>query len=123
MECRRVLFRSALAVALGAIPAGCVPVLSDETLTADPRLTVITAQRLHHHFPQARIVFTIRRQEDMIRSFYGRHGRVLVNVPAPYTDRPVSFAACLEHPSRNLPAGILPFPASEPTTPPYPAPS
>src|SRR3546814_19422982 len=43
----------------------------------------------------------------MIRSFYGRHGRVLVNVPAPYTDRHVSFAAWLEHASRNLPAGIL----------------
>src|SRR3546814_3104232 len=70
-------------------------------------LTAITAQRLHHHFPQARIVFTIRRQEDMIRSFYGRHGRVLVNVPAPYTDRHVSFAAWLEHAYRNLPAGIL----------------
>src|SRR3546814_155069 len=80
---------------------------SDLTLTADPRLTAITAQRLHHHFPQARIVFTIRRQEDMIRSFYGRHGRVLVNVPAPYTDRHVSFAAWLEHAYRNLPAGIL----------------
>src|SRR3546814_251169 len=53
--------RSALAVALEAIPAGRVPVLSDETLTTDPRLTAITAQRLHHHFPHARIVFTIRR--------------------------------------------------------------
>src|SRR3546814_10029904 len=69
--------RSALAVALEAIPAGRVPVLSDETLTTDPSLTAITAQRLHHHFPQARIVFPIRRKEDMIRSFYGRHGRAL----------------------------------------------
>src|SRR3546814_6761811 len=43
----------------------------------------------------------------MIRSFYGRHGKVLVNVPAPYTDRHVSFAAWLEHAYRNLRAGIL----------------
>src|SRR3546814_8538826 len=39
--------RSALAVALEAIPAGCVPVLSDETLTADPRLTAITRSEEH----------------------------------------------------------------------------
>jgi len=99
--------RDALAAALDACPDGCVPVLSDETLTADPRLTASVARRLHHHFPQARILFIIRRQEDMIRSFYGRHGRVLVNVPAPYTDRHVRFAAWLEHAWRNRPAGVL----------------
>src|SRR3546814_13534657 len=43
----------------------------------------------------------------MLRSVYGRHSRVLVNVTAPYTDRHVSFAAWLEHAYRNLPAGIL----------------
>ena len=99
--------RSALATALEACPDGHVPVLSDETLTADPHLTASVARRLHHHFPQARILFTIRRQEDMIRSFYGRHGRVLVNVPTPYRDRHVRFAAWLEHAYRNRPAGVL----------------
>lgn len=99
--------RDALAEALDACPAGRVPVLSDETLTADPRLTAMAARRLHRHFPQARILFTIRRQEDMIRSFYGRHGRVLVNTPAPYGDRHVGFEAWLEHAWRNLPAGAL----------------
>lgn len=98
---------SALATALEACPSGRVPVLSDETLTADPHLTASAARRLHRHFPQARILFTIRRQEDMIRSFYGRHGRVLVNVPAPYRDRHVRFAAWLEHAYRNRPAGVL----------------
>ncbi|MGN2252500.1 hypothetical protein ACFWZ4_03930 [Frateuria sp. GZRe12] len=99
--------RSALAMALQACPGGRVPLLSDETLTADPRLTASVARRLHRHFPEARILFTIRRQEDMIRSFYGRHGRVLVNVPAPYADRHVGFAAWLEHAYRNRPAGVL----------------
>lgn len=99
--------RSALAAALEACPGGHVPVLSDETLTADPRLTASVARRLHRHFPEARILFTIRRQEDMIRSFYGRHGRVLVNVPAPYADRHVGFADWLEHAYRNRPAGVF----------------
>lgn len=99
--------RDALTAALEACPAGQVPVLSDETLTADPRLAAATARRLHRHFPQARILFTIRRQEDMIRSFYGRHGRVLVNTPAPYADRHVAFDAWLEHAARNFPAGVL----------------
>jgi hypothetical protein len=99
--------REALAAALDARPDGRVPVLSDETLTADPHLTASVARRLHDHFPQARILFTIRRQEDMIRSFYGRHGRVLVNVPVPYRDRHVRFAAWLEHAWRNRPAGVL----------------
>lgn len=98
---------SALAAALEGCPSGRVPVLSDETLTADPHLTASVARRLHRQFPQARILFTIRRQEDMIRSFYGRHGRVLVNVPAPYRDRHVRFAAWLEHAYRNRPAGVL----------------
>ena len=99
--------RSALAVALEACPAGRVAILSDETLTADPRQTATTARRLYHHFPHARILFTIRRQEDLIRSFYGRHGRVLVNAPSPYKDRHVSFVAWLEHAYRNFPAGVL----------------
>jgi hypothetical protein len=99
--------RSALALALEGCPVDRVPILSDETLTADPRLTAIIARRLHHHFPHARILFTIRRQEDMIRSFYGRHGRVLVNTPAPYSDRHVSFSAWLEHACRNFPTGVL----------------
>jgi hypothetical protein len=99
--------RSALAAALDACPDGRVPVLSDETLTADPHLTATVARRLHSQCPQARILFTIRRQEDMIRSFYGRHGRVLFNVPAPYRDRHVRFAAWLEHAYRNRPAGVL----------------
>jgi len=43
----------------------------------------------------------------MVRSFYGRHGRVLFNTPAPYGNRHVSFAAWLEHACRNFPAGIL----------------
>jgi hypothetical protein len=99
--------RDAVAKTLAACPDGLVPVLSDETLTADPRLTAATARRLHDHFPDARIVFTLRRQEDLIRSFYGRHGRVLVNTPAPYTDRHVAFPAWLEHAYRNFPAGVL----------------
>jgi hypothetical protein len=99
--------RDALATALEACPDDRVPVLSDETLAADPRLTAAAARRLHRHFPEARILFTIRRQEDMVRSFYGRHGRVLFNVPAPYGDRHVGFAAWLDHACRNFPAGIL----------------
>jgi hypothetical protein len=99
--------RGALAAALETCPDGHVPVLSDETLTADPHLTAAVARRLHQHFPQARILFTIRRQEDMIRSFYGRHGRVLFNAPAPYRDRHVRFEAWLEHAWRNRPAGVL----------------
>ncbi|WP_424681263.1 hypothetical protein [Frateuria sp. YIM B11624] len=99
--------RSALAAALEACPGDRIPVLSDETLTAEPHLTATVARRLHRHFPQARILFTIRRQEDMIRSFYGRHGRVLFNVPAPYRDRHVGFADWLEHAYRNRPAGVL----------------
>src|SRR3546814_11746276 len=51
----------------------------------------------------------------MIHSFYGRNGRALVNVPAPYTDRHVSFAAWLEHAYRNIPAGSLGVPDSERT--------
>ncbi len=98
---------SDVAEALAACPAGRVPVLSDETLAADPRLAAATARRLHRHFPQARILFTLRRQEDLIRSFYGRHGRVLGDAPAPYTNRHVSFAAWLEHASRHYPAGVL----------------
>src|SRR5690606_4588971 len=74
---------------------------------ADPRLAAATARRLHRHFPQARILFTLRRQEDLIRSFYGRHGRVLGDAPAPYTNRHVSFAAWLENASRQAPAGVL----------------
>lgn len=97
----------ALTTALDACPADRVALLSDETLTADPRLTATVARRLHRHFPQARIVFTLRRQHDMIRSFYGRHGRVLVNTPAPYGDRHVAFDAWLEHAWRNRPAGVL----------------
>lgn len=97
----------ALATALEACPGDRVPVLSDETLTADPHLTASVARRLHQHFPQARILFTIRRQQDMIRSFYGRHGRVLFNVPAPYRDRHVRFSAWLEHAYRNHPSGVL----------------
>ncbi|SEI44980.1 hypothetical protein [Frateuria terrea] len=96
-----------LATALAACPGDRLPVLSDETLTADPHLTASIARRLHQHFPQARILFTLRRQDDMIRSFYGRHGRVLFNVPAPYRDRHVRFEAWLEHAYRNRPAGVL----------------
>lgn len=99
--------RSALSTALDACPAGHVSVLSDETLTADPHLTATVARRVHQQFPQARILFTIRRQEDMIRSFYGRHGRVLFNAPAPYRDRHVRFEAWLDHAYRNRPAGVL----------------
>jgi len=99
--------RSALAAGRETCPGDRVPVLSDETLTADPHLTASVARRLHAHFPQARILFTIRRQEDMIRSFYGRHGRVLFNVPAPWRDRHVDFAAWLDHAWRNRPAGVL----------------
>ena len=98
---------AAVADAVAAWPVGRVPLLSDETLTADPRLAAATARRLHRHFPQARILFTLRRQEDLIRSFYGRHGRVLGDAPAPYTNRHVSFAAWLEHASRQAPAGVL----------------
>lgn len=98
---------AAVADAVAAWPDGRVPLLSDETLTADPRLAAATARRLHRHFPQARILFTLRRQEDLIRSFYGRHGRVLGDAPAPYTNRHVSFAAWLEHASRQAPAGVL----------------
>lgn len=99
--------RDALADAVAAFPAGKVPVLSDETLAADPLLAAATARRLHEHFPDARILFTVRRQEDMIRSFYGRHGRVLVNTPAPFADRHVSFPHWLEHALANYPAGVL----------------
>jgi hypothetical protein len=99
--------RDALTTAMKACPADRVPVLSDETLTADPRLTATIAKRLQQHFPQARILFTIRRQQDMIRSFYGRHGRVLVNTPEPYKDRHVDFSAWLEHAWNNRPAGVL----------------
>jgi hypothetical protein len=99
--------RNALAMSLDACPTDCVPVLSNETLTGDPSQTATIARRMHHHFPEARILFTIRRQEDMVRSFYGRHGRVLVNTPAPYGNRHVSFEAWLEHAHRNLPDGIL----------------
>jgi catechol 2,3-dioxygenase-like lactoylglutathione lyase family enzyme len=99
--------RSALDAALDAGPDDRVPVLSDETLTADPKLTATVARRLHRHFPQARILFTLRRQEDMIRSFYGRHGRVLFDAPAPYRDRHVRFADWLEHACRIRPAGVL----------------
>lgn len=99
--------RNALALAMDACPVDRIPVLSDETLTADPRQTATTAHRLHDHFPRARILFTIRRQEDMLRSFYGRHGRVLVNAPAPYADRHVRAGAWLEHAYRNYPGGVL----------------
>ncbi|MFZ0869884.1 MAG: hypothetical protein WAM90_04050 [Rhodanobacter sp.] len=99
--------RSALTTALEACPAHRVPVLSDEGLAGVPHLTATIAKRLHDHFPQARILFTIRRQQDMIRSFYGRHGRVLVNAPAPYKDRHVGFQAWLEHAWLNRPDGVL----------------
>lgn len=99
--------RGALADAVAACPAGREPVLSDETLTADPLLTAATARRLRDHFPDARILFTLRRQEDMVRSFYGRHGRVLANAPAPFADRHVSFPNWLEHAFANFPAGVL----------------
>jgi hypothetical protein len=99
--------RRDLEMAIDACPADRVPVLSDETLTGDPRLTAIIAARLYRHFPQARILFTIRRQPDMIRSFYARHGRVLFNTPAPYSDRYVDFGNWLEHAWRNRPASVL----------------
>ena len=99
--------RSALAMSLDACPSDRVPVLSDEGLTGVPQLTTTIARRLHQHFPQARILFTIRRQQDMIRSFYGRHGRVLVNTPSPYKDRHVSFSAWLEHAWDNRPNDVL----------------
>lgn len=65
------------------------------------------AQRLHAFFPDARVLFTIRHQLDSIRSFYARHGRVLTNVPAPYTDRHVTFANWLDHAYRNWPTSYL----------------
>ena len=99
--------RSSLAMSIEACPSDRVPVLSDEGLTGVPHLTATIAKRLHQHFPQARILFTIRRQQDMICSFYGRHGRVLVNTPAPYKDRHVSFSAWLEHAWDNRPNDVL----------------
>ncbi len=82
-------------------------VLSDESFTANAFLLQPIAQRLCVFFPDAHILFTIRHQLDSIRSFYARHGRVLTNAPAPYTDRHITFPNWLAHAYHNRPTSYL----------------
>ncbi len=82
-------------------------VLSDETLTANVYLLEPIARRLANRFPDARILFTIRNQVDAVCSFYARHGRVLTDAPAPYSDRHISFENWLDHAFERLPQSML----------------
>ena len=93
--------------ALEGRPPDTMLVLSDEAFTANAYLLQPIAQRLRVFFPDAHILFTIRHQLDSIRSFYARHGRVLTNVPAPYTDRHITFDNWLAHAYRNWPTSYL----------------
>ena len=88
-------------------PPEAVPILSDESFTSNPYLLESVARRLFRFFPDAHIAFTIRHQIDAVRSFYARHGRVLGNVPAPYTDRHIELENWLAHAYRNRPTSIL----------------
>ena len=99
--------RTLISSALENKPIDAVPILSSESFTANVYLLKPIAQRLRVFFPEARIIFTIRHQLHVVRSFYARHGRVLTNVPAPYTDRHVTFENWLPHAYRNWPISIL----------------
>ena len=93
--------------ALNDKPPRTVTILSDESFTANAYLLEPIARRLSRFFPDAHIVFTVRHQLDAVLSFHARHGRVLANVPAPYTDRDITLDNWLTHVYRNWPSSIL----------------
>lgn len=99
--------RLSIQTALKDKPPDASLVLSDESFTANAYLLYPIAKRLHTFFPDATILFTIRNQLDSIRSFYARHGRVLTNVPAPYTDRHITFNNWLTHAYHNRSTSYL----------------
>lgn len=91
---RRLLFEKTLDA---SPPDRPTLVFSEEALTANPYQTAIVARRLHEVWPHASILFTIRHQLAALVSFYCYHGRLLLNVPAPYEGRHVRLTDWLRY--------------------------
>lgn len=66
--------QSLVAQRIGKTQSGAVPVLSSEILSGNPLVgskdSVTLANRLHAVMPGSRIVFTVRRQQDLLISLY-----------------------------------------------------
>ena len=84
-----------------------IPVLSDEHLPKNAFMRGTIATRLISHFPEARVMFTIRNQLHAIESYYGNHGRILKNVPAPFSGKFVTLENWLEYSWNNWPTSFL----------------
>lgn len=82
-------------------------VLSDEHLAKNFYMRSTVAARLFQHFPDAQIIFTIRNQIRAIESYYGNHGRVLKNVPAPFAGKFVTLENWLEYSWNNWTMSFL----------------
>lgn len=75
----RARIEAAFAAALAAAPAGRVAVISYENFALyESKDKGLVAQRLKELFPEARLLFTIRRQEDLVVSWYFTKLRVRI---------------------------------------------
>jgi len=81
-------------------------VLADDNFSNFPPVTGVNAKRLRALFPNARVMFTIRNQIDLITSWYAQGGRV-VRAPRPYRGRHASFDGFLEHEAGNWEESML----------------
>jgi len=82
------------------INAKCI-IYSDETLIFNSLMRATIAKRIKNIFPEANIIFTIRNQISAIESFYGYQGRILKDVPAPFSGRYVSLGNWLSYAFSN----------------------
>ena len=73
-----------------------VAVFSDETIHLDQSKVGIYADRIKTLFPNGEILLTIRNQIKIIESNYLHFGRILKNLPKPYSRRHVEMDAWLD---------------------------
>lgn len=78
-----------------AAKGDCI-VLSSETLVSNAHMRETIARRLKHHFPDARVMLTIRNQISALESYYANHGRILKGVPAPFQGQHVTYENWIE---------------------------
>jgi hypothetical protein len=77
-------------------------VISEELITSRSRDMGLMADRISKAFPSAKIIFTLREQISLIKSFYANHGRILKNVPGKAKGSFVSLEEWLSFSFDNL---------------------